>query len=335
MTANAELNHIQELALGFMSARAVHTAVELGVFPLLAQGPLTAEELREQLGLHGRGARDFFNCLVALGLLEYADERYAATAATSRYLGDPGAGTYVGGMLEYMGSHWYWSWGRLADALRTGRSQSYGGQVPYEAIHSDPGLSEEFQRAMSGGSVAASTALAGSFPWQDVATVADIGCSDGSVLSRLLLAHPHLTGVGFDLPMVEHGFDKTSARHGLADRMRFTPGDFRTASFPAADAVVFGHLLIDWDLATRRMLLAKAYDALPEGGTILIYDMLVEEDQRESAPGLLISLHMLVDQGGGVSYTAAECFGWLADAGFRQCRVRPLSGADQLITAVK
>ncbi|MEV0036656.1 methyltransferase [Streptomyces sp. NPDC050804] len=131
-------------------------------------------------------------------------------------------------------------------------------------------------------------------------------------------------------------FEKAVARGGLDDRLSFAGGDFRTSGFPAADAVVFGHVMIDWDVEVGRMLLAKAYEALPEGGAVLIYDTLVGEDRRDSVGALIVSLHMLVDQRGGKGCTTEECFGRLKDAGFRDCRVQPLSGTtDHLITAVK
>ncbi|MGW6743031.1 methyltransferase [Streptomyces sp. NPDC055025] len=335
MAMNEELDRIRGLALGFMGARVMQSAVELGVFAALTEGgPASADGLRAKLGLHERGATDFFDCLVALDLLTYEDGCYANTPTTTTHLGDPESDSYIGGMLEYAGSHWYWSWGKLTDALRTGRSQSYGGESPYDAIHSDPELVERFQRAMAGATPGA--VLIDEFPWREVSTVADVGCSDGAMLIRLLRAQPHLSGIGFDLPTSGPAFEKAVARGGLDDRLSFAGGDFRTSGFPAADAVVFGHILIDWDVEVRRMLLAKAYEALPEGGSVLVYDTLVGEDRRDSAGALIVSLHMLVDQRGGKGYTTEECFGWLKDAGFRDCRVQPLSGTtDHLITAVK
>ncbi|TDD74280.1 SAM-dependent methyltransferase [Actinomadura rubrisoli] len=324
------------MATGFMSAQVLHAAVETGVFTALRHGPLDGERLRRRLGLHQRGARDFFDVLAALGLLERRDGLYANTPLTTAHLSDTEADSYLGGLLEFIGSHWYWSWGKLADALRTGRSQSYGGVFPYDAIQADPELAERFQRAMFAASTALRAAIAGGFEWERVGTVADIGCADGSLLARLLSAHPHLRGIGFDLPAGAPGFHRTVARHALEDRTRFVAGDFRAAPLPRADALLFAHILIDWDDDSRHMLLAKAYQALPEGGTILIVDTLVEGTRgAESAAGLLVSLHMLVDQRGGPSYSAEECFGWLGKAGFRDCRVRPLSGFDRLVTAVK
>lgn len=328
--------HIRRLGMeGFMSAKVLHSAIELGVFTELARGPLRAEDLRLRLGLHERGARDFLDALVALGLLDRHEGAYANTAATATYLGDAGADTYLGGFLEYAGSQWYGSWGKLTDALRTGRSQIHDGDGAFEAIYADPELAERFQRAMTGGCLAAAIALPQAFPFQDHRTVVDVGCSDGPLLARLLRAHPHLTGTGFDLPPVAPAFQKTAARYGLADRMTFTPGDFLTGPLPTADVLILGHVLLDWDLEARRALLAKAYDALPKGGVVLIYDVLIDDERRQSVTGLLLSLHMIVDYPGGSTYTAADCFSWLTDAGFRGCRVEPLAGPDYLISAIK
>src|SRR5262249_26512378 len=56
---------ILQLGFGFWGSKAVLSAVELGLFTALAPGPLDGEALRERLGLHPRGARDFFDALVA------------------------------------------------------------------------------------------------------------------------------------------------------------------------------------------------------------------------------------------------------------------------------
>ncbi len=75
------------------------SAVELGLFSELANGPLDAETLRDRLGLHSRSARDFFDALVALGMLERDGDRYANTSETDLFL-DGAKPSYIGGVLE-------------------------------------------------------------------------------------------------------------------------------------------------------------------------------------------------------------------------------------------
>ena len=76
-----------------------------------------------------------------------------------------------------------------------------------------------------------------------------------------------------------------------------------------------GHILHDWDLDEKRLLLAKAYDALPDGGALIVYEAIIDDDRRENAFGLLMSLNMLIETPGGFDYTGADCRGWMRDAG--------------------
>src|SRR5947207_3167734 len=78
---------ILQLGFGFWGSKALLSAIELGVFSELAEGgPLDGKALRERLGLHERSATDFFDALVALGMIERADGRYANTPATELFL---------------------------------------------------------------------------------------------------------------------------------------------------------------------------------------------------------------------------------------------------------
>ena len=61
---------VMQLGLGFMASKTLLSAIELGLFTVLAEGPLTAEQLTAKLKLHPRSARDFYDALVSLGMLE-------------------------------------------------------------------------------------------------------------------------------------------------------------------------------------------------------------------------------------------------------------------------
>lgn len=79
-----------------------------------------------------------------------------------------------------------------------------------------------------------------------------------------------------------------------------------------------GHILHDWDLAQKRMLLAKAFDALPKDGALVVYEALIDDDRRENAFGLLMSLNMLLATKGGFDFTGADCRGGWARQDFRK-----------------
>ena len=188
---------------------------------------------------------------------------------------------------------------------------------------------------MSGVSRGANLAIARQFPWADFQTCADIGTAQGDLVAQIALAHPHLRGIGFDLPEVGPIFDDYIRELGLTNRVRFASGSFFTDELPRADVLLFGHILHDWDLETKRMLLRKAYDALPPGGAVIVYDSIIDDDRSRNAFGLLMSLNMLIETPGGFDYTGSDCIGWLRDAGFSNCRVEHLVGPDSMVIGTK
>ncbi|MFI0740471.1 methyltransferase [Streptomyces sp. NPDC021100] len=333
------LDSILRIALGFQASKVLFTAVRFGVFTELAEAPLTAAELRARLGLHPRAARDFFDALVALGLLDRGpgpDGRYANTPDTARYL-DRGSPAYVGCALEMYDNRLYGFWGSLADGLRTGEPQNEikdGGEL-FGTLYKDPERLACFQQAMTGLTMRSADALAEAVDWSAHRTVADIGCAEGAMLSHLLHRHPHLRGTGLDLEAVRGNFERHRERCGPADRLSFTAGDFFADPLPRADVLLFGHILHDWDLAAKRTLLRKAYEALPEGGLVVIHESFIDDDRRENLAGLLGSLNMLIETPGGFDCTAADCRGWLAEAGFRETWTRHLAGAETMVAGRK
>jgi hypothetical protein len=96
-----------------------------------------------------------------------------------------------------------------------------------------------------------------------------------------------------------------------------------------------GHILHDWDLETKRFLLRKAFEALPVGGAVIVYESIIDDARRDHAFGLLMSLNMLIETPGGFDFTAADCIGWLREAGFRDTAVEPLAGPTSMVVGIK
>jgi hypothetical protein len=327
---------IMQLGHGFWGSITLLSAVELGLFSELAAESLDAEALRERLGLHPRSARDFFDALVALGMLKREDGRYRNMPTTDLFL-DRSKPTYIGGVLEIANARLYGLWGSLTEGLQTGKPQNEiktGGNL-FEAIYSDSEKLRGFMKAMTAVSAGAAQALASVFPWERYRTVIDVGGAEGCVPVQAALTHEHLSGGGFDLPPVGPLFDEYVAAAGVSDRLRFYPGDFFVDVLPSADVLIMGHILHDWNLDERRLLLEKAYAALPEGGALIVYDAIIDDDRRENAFGLLMSLLMLLETPGGANHTGAECQQWMRDAGFRETYVQHLTGPDSMVVGIK
>jgi hypothetical protein len=327
---------IIQLGLGFCGSKTLLSAVELGLFTQLASGPLNAQALSEQLGLHPRSARDFLDALVALKMLERNNDLYSNTPETDFFL-DRNKPSYAGGILEMANARLYPFWGSLTEALRTGKQQNEAknGDDVFAALYADPARLKGFLSAMTGISLGAAKAIAQQFPWADYRTFADMGAAQGALVVQVALAHPHLTGGGFDLPPVGPVFEEYVQQHGLSDRLQFYPGDFFRDALPPVEVLVMGHILHDWNLEQKRELLRKAYEALPSGGALIVYDAMIDDERRENTLGLLMSLNMLIETTGGFDYTGADCQAWMREVGFSQTRKEPLVGPHSMVVGIK
>jgi len=329
--------NILQVGLGFWASKTLLSAVEMGLFTELAHGPKDLETVRGRLGLHPRSAHDFLDTLVALGFLERRDGKYSNTPATDLFL-DKQKPSYMGGLLEMANHRLYGFWGHLTEALRTGKPQNEvrtGDTALFEALYADPARLREFLAAMSGISRGAALAIAARFPWKGYQSFVDVGTAQGDTAAQIALAHPHIRGTGFDLAEVGPIFDDYVAGLGLSGRLQFAAGSFFEDPLPKADVVIMGHILHDWDLDTKRMLLDKAYDAIPDGGALIVYEAIIDDDRSKNAFGLMMSLNMLIESPGGFDYTGADCQSWMRGAGFRQTRVEHLAGPDSMVVGIK
>lgn len=328
---------ILQTGLAFWPAKTLLSAIEIGLFSELARGPEPYDALVGRLGLHPRSARDFLDTLVALGFLERTGDRYANTPETDLFL-DRQKPSYVGGILEMANHRLYPFWGHLTEALRTGQPQNEaksGGPGLFETLYADPARLHQFLAAMTGISHGANLTIARAGFWKDYKTYVDVGTAQGDLAAQIALANPHLRGMGFDLPEVAPIFEAYVAAAGVADRLTFVPGSFFTQDLPKADVVLMGHILHDWDLPTKRMLIKKAFDAVPAGGALVVYESIIDDDRSKNAFGLMMSLNMLIETPGGFDYTGADCSGWMREAGFSTTRVEHLVGPDSMVIGIK
>ncbi|MBL8177393.1 MAG: methyltransferase [Bryobacterales bacterium] len=337
MSIALDPGHIMQVGIGFWASKTLLSAVEIGVFTELAKHPEDLKTIQGRLGLHPRSAGDFMDALVAMGFLRRIDGVYHNTPETDFFL-DKHKPSYMGGMLEMANHRLYRYWGNLTEGLRTGKPQNEtreGGTPVFEALYADPARLREFLAAMTGLSRGSAIAIGQSLQWSDYSSFADIGCAQGDVAVQIARLQPHLRGTGFDLPEVAPIFEDYVEENGLADRVTFAPGSFFTDDLPKADVITMGHILHDWDLETKRMLIRKAYEALPSGGSFVAFDAMIDNDRSRHTMGLLMSLNMLIETPGGFDYTSGDCQGWMREAGFRSTRVEHLAGPDWMVVGVK
>jgi precorrin-6B methylase 2 len=334
-------SHIMQIGMGFWASKTLLTAVKLNLFTLLATRPLSAREIKYEICLHERGLYDFLDTLVALGFMQKSGNKSTAVYSNSPdsdlFL-DKNKLSYVGGMLEMANNRLYPFWNYLEDGLRTGTPQNEirtGRKSLFEEIYTDIDKTREFVNAMSGIQAGNFMTFAREFDFSGYNTLCDIGGA-GAMLSVQVVSHnPHMKCISFDLPPVSPIALENISKMGLASKIRIVSGDFFNDAFPKADVITMGNILHDWGTKDKKKLISKAYDALPDGGAFIVLENIIDDERRENAFGLMMSLNMLIETAEGFDYTAADFNEWAREAGFTKTSVMPLTGPSSAAIAIK
>jgi hypothetical protein len=340
MSEQLHPTHIMETAWGFWSSKVLLTAVEVDLFTTLGDGAMTAPQLGDALGLHPRGTYDFFDSLVALKFLnrdgDGPEGRYSNTPETEAFLNKMSP-AYMGGILEMHNSRTYGFWNNLSTALKTGKPQNETKDATnhFEELYANEARLVQFLEAMSGTQTANFQALAEKFDFSKYKTVSDIGGAL-ALLSRIVgERNKHLSFTSFDLVQVlPHALKRIEAA-GMSDRIAVVSGDFFGDALPKADVVTMGNILHDWNLEKKKILIKKAYEALPEGGAFIAIEKLIDDARRENVFGLLGSLNMLIEFGDAFDYTGDNFREWCTEAGFKHFEFIHLAGPTSAAIAYK
>jgi hypothetical protein len=325
-------SHIMQTATSFWASKVLLTAVEFDLFTVLGDEAMTANQLGDQLGIHPRGIYDFFDSLVASGFLhregDGANGKYKNTPNTAAFL-NKSSSTYIGGMPEMLNTRLFGFWNNLGEALKTGQPQNeikHTGKSMFEELYSDNAKLGQFLDAMTGFQAANFQLLAEKFDFTPHNSVSDIGGAL-ALLSRIVGSiHPHLSLNSFDLPPVAPLAQKHIDQAGMTDRIKAIAGDFFVDDFPKADVITMGNILHDWNLENKKMLIQKAYDALPEGGALIAIENLIDDARRENLFGMLMSLNMLIEFGDAFDYTGQNFCDWCSEVGFKRFEIINLAG---------
>lgn len=330
--AELDPSHIMQTATSFWISKVLLTAVEFDLFTVLGDEAMTANQLGDQLGIHPRGIYDFFDSLVASGFLNREGDgssgKYKNTPNTAAFL-NKSSPSYIGGMPEMLNTRLFGFWNNLGEALKTGQPQNeikHTGKSMFEELYSDKAKLGQFLDAMTGFQAANFKLLAEKFDFSQHKSVTDIGGAL-ALLSRIVGGiHPHLTLNSFDLPPVGPLAQKYIDQAGMTDRIKVTAGDFFVDDLPKADVITMGNILHDWNLENKKILIKKAYDALPEGGALIAIENLIDDARRENLFGMLMSLNMLIEFGDAFDYTGQNFCDWCSEVGFKRFEIINLAG---------
>ena len=302
-------NVVLDLIEAFRRSKTMFAAVELGIFD--GQRPADCKELNRLL-----------DACVALGLLEKQADQYVNSAVAEKYLRSDSPDT-LAGYIRYSNSALYPMWGHLEDAVREGThrwKQTFGLDGPiFSHFFRTEEAMRDFQRGMHGFGKITSPAVVSVFDLSRFRRLVDLGGGSGHLAQAARERYPNLQTAVFDLPAVARLYLGTIA------------GDFFSDPLPEADLYSLGRILHDWSEEKIRVLLAKIYAALPQGGGLLIAERLLNE---HNIPAHMQSLNMLIVTEGR-ERSAAEYEALLKAAGFSKIDSRRTGAPLDATLAVK
>ena len=335
---------IMQIGLGFWASKTLLAAVNLKLFTYLGEkGKLSGADIKKHFGFQctDRHVYDFLDILVSFGfllregLLETA--MYSNGADTGFFL-DKKKPSYMGGILEMANNRLYPFWGNLETGLMTGQPQNEaknGSGNLFEDLYASPGRLKEFIHAMSGIQMGNFIAFAQKFDFSNYKTLTDAGGA-GAMLSIMVAKHqPHMQCTSVDLAPVEPIALENINHFALSEKVKTINADFFKDNLPKADVIVMGNILHDWDEKQKLLLMKKAYEALPAGGAFVAIENVIDDERKQNAFGLMMSLNMLIETGTGFDYTFSDFAGWAKMAGFKNTTLIPLTGPSSAAIAIK
>ncbi|PCH67908.1 MAG: methyltransferase [Bacteroidetes bacterium] len=332
---------VMQIGMGFWASKTLLTAVSMELFTHLAKGELSGQDIKTKLGLHERGLYDFLDTLVALGFLKRSglkETAFYSNAEDANLFLDKNKPSYVGGILEMCNNRVYAYWNDFEEGLKTGLPQNEtktGGKSIFEELYSNEEKLREFLKAMGGIQMGNFMAFANKFDFSIYSTLCDIGGAGGYLAAQVTMNNDHMKCVSFDLPPVSPVATENMNKMSLGDKVVIQSGDFFKEEFPKADVITMGNILHDWGLQDKKMLIKKAYDALPQGGALVVIENIIDDDRSENAFGLMMSLNMLIETPEGFDFSAADFEGWAKEIGFTQTSKMQLTGPSSAVIAIK
>jgi SAM-dependent methyltransferase len=301
---------------GLVAARAVTTAVLLGVFDALNDAPATGAQLAQRLGLDELGADTLLTTLAVLGYVEPDGERFSNAAVSERLLvssSPESIATFIGRQGDL---HWR-VLDLLPDAVRDGTAYAM-----HEQRHEDSEQWEAYIRGLFEISRPEQDANAALVPVEAPRRLVDVAGGHGGFAMAMCRRHPGLEATILDLPPSAAVGRKIVAAQGFADRISFREGDvFELGLGEELDVVSIFNLIHHLPEERDRELCRMAREALRPGGVLLIGDSARPEPGAELSPHGAVSSLLFYAWSHGRNFSASEVRGWLEEAGFEEVHV--------------
>lgn len=323
--------NIFEILDGYFTSAALGTAMELGLFWLLAEKPLSPSVIARELNIPLNRCNILLQMLYRLGLLEDTSRGYTPSALARKTI------------LEAYSQE---TWAFLAREARfrlpavldlplniskpvsTWEAQSLKAPYYFKEIMDAPGYAARFTRMLYELHIPMAEQLADTLDLTEVKRLLDLGGGSGVVSFALLRKQPELVSHLLDAENVCKTGREIAAENGLAERITYLVADFIKDDLPAGFDMV---MLCDTN-ASNEALFHKIYAALNPNGRLVLVEQFAP-DQEHVVPSHMVwaFLSSLEFPKPTINYTTSEAVkAQLQQSGFREISITPLPGKDDL-----
>jgi ubiquinone/menaquinone biosynthesis C-methylase UbiE len=329
---------MRQFAWGFAPPYILASALDLGLFKHVAEGKTTASALAAATGASRRGLDMLLNMMTNFGFLARNGSgdaaTYSLTPESDAFL-VAGRPAYLGGIVQFNAKRMHRTWSQLTECIKSGQP-AVAVDMPEEGTPFWAELVDNLFPMNYPNALRMHQELRRLYP-TGVIRLLDVAAGSGVWGIAPAQQDPYVQVVAFDLPETLEITRRNADRMGVIDRFAFRPGNVRDGALGEQefDAVILGHICHSEGAGHTQRLLASTARALNPGGTVVIADMVPDDDRSGPTYPLLFALNMLVHTSEGDTFTLAEYEVWLRDAGFTD--VRPLEGTQPspLILATK
>ncbi len=311
---------LMQLALAHRSSAVLFAAVNLDVFSLLAEGPMTAADLARRAGSAPEATRLLLEACVAEGLLERDHDTFTNTPVVDAFL-VRGRPAFSASGFKYA-EDLYPAWGRLADLVRSGRPP----MPPETILGDDPEKTRHFVYAMHERARGIGSVLSHIVNLSGRKRLLDVGGGPGTYSATLVAQTPGLTATVLDVPGVLKVTRELIDMSGVADRITLLPGNYLTSSFGSGhDVALLSGMMHRETPANCRLLLRKAFEALESGGLVIVSDVFFDDDAKRTPPfAVYFALNMMLTSDEGAAHAKTEMAAWMREVGFLDVQTREL-----------
>jgi hypothetical protein len=264
----------------------------LGVPDVIGDGSRSATDIAAAVQADGPFLHRVLRAAVAVGLLTSEDdEHYALSPLGAMFRADA---PWQGAPHDALHGHpavWH-AWGSLTGAVRSGTPAFIHahGKGLFDYLDDDPELAKLFHDTMATGSAVQLSAVVEGYDFSRFTHVTDVGGGDGTTLSAILLANPHLRGTVFDQENAVRYAPAVLERNGLSDRADTAAGSFFDSVVSGADLFVLKSVLHDWDDERAVRLLTNIRAAMRPDSKLVMFTWLMPEPDVKRDPAEELSM---------------------------------------------